>query len=195
MLYHLGRFLFSCYFKLVYRWQIIGLENIPPSGPFIICSNHISLLDPLLIGCSIPGKTQIYFMAKKELFRNSIFGAVLKGAGAYPVDRQGVGYAAVRSSFKLLDEGKVICLFPEGTRSKNGRLQPARPGAALIAAHSRAPILPVAIAGPYRSFKELKVNIGPPLYLPSLEGGDRKESLRVSSAMIMDRIGELLADA
>ncbi|NMA92850.1 MAG: 1-acyl-sn-glycerol-3-phosphate acyltransferase [Firmicutes bacterium] len=192
MVYRLGHLLFSCYFKLVYRWQIFGLENIPASGPFIICSNHISWFDPPLIGCSIPPKLMVYFMAKQELFKNFIFGAILKKIGAFPIDRNKVDYAAIRTSFQLLAEGKVICLFPEGTRSKSGRLQPAHPGAAMIAARSKAPVLPVAITGPYRPGRPLLVNFGPVFYLPNLERGNRKDNLKAHSKIIMSRIGELL---
>lgn len=192
MIYRLGRLLFSCFFKLAYRWQIFGLENIPPSGPFIICSNHISWFDPPLVACSIPPGLPVHFMAKQELFSNFLFGAILRGMGAFPINRNGVDYAAIRTSFKLLAEGKVICLFPEGTRSKNGLPQPAQPGAAMIAARSQVPVLPVAVTGPYRWRKPLRVTFGLSFHLPSLEGGDRKENLKISSAMIMDRIKELL---
>ncbi len=192
MVYRLGHLLFSGYFKLAYRWQIFGLENIPPSGPFIICSNHISWFDPPLVGCSVPPRLTVHFMAKQELFDNLLFGAIIKSMGAFPIDRKGVGYAAIRTSLKLLAEGRVICLFPEGTRSKNGLPQSAHPGAAMIAARSRAPILPVAVTGPYRWRKPLQVTFGPLFFIPPREGGDRKDYLETSSEMIMNRIKELL---
>ena len=149
-------------------------------------------MDPPLIGCSIPSRLQVHFMAKQELFGNKLFGAVLRRIGAYPVDRDGAGYAAVRTSFRLLSRSKVICLFPEGTRSKNGVVQRAHPGAAMIAAHCLAPVLPVAITGPYRFGKPLQVSFGPVFHLPSPEGGDRKHYLKASSELIMSRIKELI---
>jgi len=112
--------------------------------------------------------------------------------GAFPINRNGVDYKAIRTTLKLLAEGKVVGLFPEGTRSTTGIPQKAQPGAALIAARSKAPILPIAVTGPYRWGKPLRVNIGPLFYLPSLEGGDRKEILNLLSAEIMDRIKALL---
>ncbi|HHX86633.1 MAG TPA: 1-acyl-sn-glycerol-3-phosphate acyltransferase [Firmicutes bacterium] len=191
-MYRLVHLLFSCYFKLAYRWQVYGLENIPSSGPFIICSNHISWFDPPLVACSIPPELPVHFMAKQELFSNFLFRAILKRMGAFPINRNGVDYTAIRTSFKLLAEGKIVCLFPEGTRSPTGAPQKAQPGAAMIAARSKVPVLPVAVTGPYRWRKPLRVNIGPLFYLPSLEGGDRKEVLSLLSAEIMDRIKALL---
>lgn len=195
MLYRLGYLLFRGYFKLAYRWQVYGLENLPSSGPFIICSNHISWFDPPLIACSIPSKLRVHFMAKQELFSNFFFRAILKALGAFPINRDGGGFAAIRTSLKLLEEGKILGLFPEGTRGQDGFPKKAQLGAAAIASRNHTPILPVAISGPYRWRKPQRVIIGPIFYLPSLEGGDRKDNLNQQSAEIMNRIKALLSQA
>lgn len=195
MLYRFGRLVFSIYFKLVYRWRIYGREHIPGRGPFIICANHISWIDPAAIGSAIPPQLKVHFMAKEELFRNRFFAYILRKVGAFPVDRAGADYAAIRRSLQILSEGGVLGLFPEGTRSKTGRLQKAQHGSALIAGRSGVPILPVAVLGPYRIGQRLRLCIGPAFSLPELtyqHREEKKRKLERMSAVIMENIKKLL---
>ena len=184
--------MFVLYFKILYRWHIYGKENIPRRGPFIICSNHISWFDPPLVVSSIPAEFTVHFMAKEELFRNSLAGKFLWAVGAFPVKRGTVDYAAIRTSFRLLEKGSVLGMFPEGTRSKNGQLQKAHNGAAMIAVRSKTPIVPVAIAGPYQIGRPLKVYIGPACYLKLSNHDDDKKGYERLSNEIMERIRMLL---
>lgn len=192
MLYRFGHAVFRLYFRILYRWRIEGRENIPDKGPFIICSNHISWIDPPLVGCAIPARLQVHFMAKAELFRNAVIRAVLRGVGAFPVKRDRADHAAIRTSLRLLQEGKVLGLFPEGTRSKTGSLQQAQNGAAMIALRTGAPILPVAIAGPYRLGRPVRLYIGAPFKFTAGENGERRVNLDQSSVAIMESIEALL---
>ena len=195
MLYGFGRLIFALYLKIFFRFHVHGREHIPVRRPFIICANHIKWLDPVAIAAAVPSSIQVHFMAKKELFSNFLFTAVLNMVGAFPVNRQDADYGAFRRAFQLLRGGKVLGLFPEGTRSKNGQLQKAYGGAALIAVRSGAPILPVAILGPYRFFKPLHVYIGSPFVLPPLiydQKEDKKRILAEMSREIMDQIKILL---
>lgn len=192
MLYKLSRFIFVLYFKILYRWHVYGKENIPRQGPFIICSNHISWFDPPLVASSIPAGFTVHFMAKEELFRSSLAGKFLRAVGAFPVKRDTVDYAAIRTSFRLLKKGSVLGMFPEGTRSKNGRIQKAHNGAAMIAVRSETPIVPVAIAGPYQIGRPLKVYIGPAYHLTLSNHGDDKKGYERLSCEIMERIKTLL---
>lgn len=194
MLYCLGRFIFSVFLKIFYRWRIYGREHIPGRGPFIICSNHISWIDPMAVGGAIPARLKVHFMAKQELFRNGFFTYILHKVGAFPVNRQVADYAAIRKSFKLLSEGSVLGLFPEGTRSKTGKLQKPQHGSALIAGRSGASVLPVAIIGPYRIGRPLRIIIGPVFALPQLDyelREEKKEKLEQMSALIMENIKKL----
>ncbi|MEW5784863.1 MAG: lysophospholipid acyltransferase family protein [Bacillota bacterium] len=194
MLYRFGRFVFVVLFKLFYRWRIEGKENIPADGPLIICSNHISWLDPFAVGSAVPARLRVHFMAKNELFQNWFVAFLLNKVGAFPVNRSVADYGAIRRSYQLLKEGKVLSLFPEGTRSKSGRLQKAQHGTALIAGRHPVPILPVAIVGPYRPCRPLQINIGPPFSLPLLDFNGRqekKEMLDQMSAVIMGQIKKL----
>jgi len=183
--------------RLAFRVRVSGMEYLPRRKPFIICANHISWLDPITLAVVIPAGYRINFMAKKELFKNPIFAFVLRMVGAYPVDRKSPDYTSIRKSYQLLNEGHVLGLFPEGSRSKSGRLQKAQNGAALIAVRSGVPILPVAIQGPYRFFKPLQVNVGPPFVLPPLvyeDKGEKKEKLEAMSYEIMAHIKRLLPE-
>ncbi|HSW36311.1 MAG TPA: lysophospholipid acyltransferase family protein, partial [Candidatus Limnocylindrales bacterium] len=119
---------------------------------------------------------------------------LLRRVGTFPVNRRDADFAAVRKAYQLLKEGKVVGLFPEGTRSKTGALQKAYNGAALIAVRSGTPILPLAIVGPYRFLQPIKVYIGPLFELPPLNcehKADKKLKLEQMSALIMENIGKL----
>ncbi len=197
MLYQSVRLLLMCFVKTLYRVRVHGRENIPGRKPFIICSNHINWLDPVIIGTAFPGSYQVHFMAKKELFSNFIFSYLLLKVGAFPLKRKDADYAAIRKAYQLLEDGKVLGLFPEGSRSKSGKLQKPYNGAALIAVRSGVPVLPVAISGPYRPFKPLHLFIGPPFVLPPLNyehKEDKKAQLKAMSYHIMEHIGNLLPE-
>ncbi len=197
MFYQAFRLVYLIVLKLLYRINIHGRENIPGRIPFIICSNHLSWLDPAIIGAVFPGSYKIHFMAKKELFNNVISAYLLGKVGAFPLNRKDADYAAIRKAYQLLKDGQVLGLFPEGSRSKSGKLQKPYNGAALIAVRSGVPIVPVAIAGPYRLFKQLHVFIGPPFVLPPLHYNrkeDKRARLEEMSIQIMDRIRNLFPE-
>jgi len=153
----LCKIFFSVFFRVEYK----GLENVPEEGPLIICCNHISLLDMFLFGHRIPRK--VHFMAKKELFGIPLVNVAIKALGAYPVNRGHGDLNAAKTTLQLLNEGKAVGIFPEGTRSKKvkGRVRP-KSGAVLFAIESGAPILPVGIFGDYRIFSKMKVVYGKP---------------------------------
>jgi len=133
-------------------------------------------------------------MAKNEIFINFIVSFLLRKVGAFPVKRENADYAAIKKAYQLLEEGHVLGLFPEGSRSKSGRLQKAYNGAALIAVRSGVPIVPVAISGPYRLFKPVHIRFGPPFVLPPLvyeKKEEKKAQLEEMSHIIMDNIARL----
>ena len=146
---------------LLFRLRVEGLENFPMEGKTIVYSNHISLLDPILIGCVLP--RQVFFMAKVELFKIPLLRTIIRHLGAFPVKRGSADLSAIEHSLQVLNEGKVFGIFPEGTRSKTGFLQSFSHGIASIAHKSRAKILPIAIVGQYRLFRPITVKIGKPL--------------------------------
>ncbi|MFO7952397.1 MAG: lysophospholipid acyltransferase family protein [Bacillota bacterium] len=197
MFYSFARLLCVIFIKLFFRLKIHGAENIPGRKPFIVCSNHLNWIDPVVVGVAIPGRYQVHFMAKKELFSNFIFAFTLRCLGAFPLNRQDADYAAIRKAYQVLQNGQVLGLFPEGSRSKTGKLKKAYNGTALIAVRSGVPLLPVAITGPYRLFKPLHVKIGPPFALPPLiydRKYDKRAQLEKMSAHVMKHIANLLPE-
>ena len=122
-----------------------GTRNMPRRGPLIMVSNHLHNFDPVVLGTVLP--RPVYYMAKRELFEQPLSAWVVRNLGSFPVNRGTVDRAALRQARALLDEGLVVGLFPEGTRSPTGTLGVAQPGVALVALQSGAPLLPVAITG------------------------------------------------
>ncbi|NMD43450.1 MAG: 1-acyl-sn-glycerol-3-phosphate acyltransferase [Firmicutes bacterium] len=193
MLYWFVRFVFGIVFRLIYRQRVYGRELLPERGPLIICSNHINWRDPIAVGIALPLRYKIKFMAKKELFHNPVMAFLLKRA-AFPVDREKADFGAIRRAFKILKEGGVIGLFPEGTRSKTGKLQKLQEGTALIAGRSGAPVLPVLVVGPYRIGHPLRIIIGPTFHIPNLDyrkREERKAQLEAANRIILENLKAL----
>ncbi len=183
------------------RWRVEGRENVPRTGPLIIVANHLNLIDPPLLGASIP--RSINFMAKQELFEPLMARAIVQAYGAFPVRRGRLDRKALRQALGQLQEGQVVGMFPEGKRSPDNQLQSPQPGTALLAAHSGASILPVGISGSdqmkgVRSIlhrPRITVTIGRPFVVAS--EGDRRTRSRLArySDLIMERIAELLPES
>ncbi len=158
MFYKIIRFILRPILFLLYRPKVVGLNNFPMTGGVLLYSNHISMLDPVLIGCILPRR--IYFMAKVELFTNPIFGTILKNLGAFPVKRGTADLSAIKNSLRVLKDGHVFGIFPEGTRKKEGKVKDFSFGAASIAHKAKAKIVPVGVVGGYKLFHPMKVVIG-----------------------------------
>ena len=148
-LYFLGWSFFQFYFRVYHRREVYGAENVPPSGPVILASNHASFLDPPLVGSSTT--REINYMARETLFRFPVVGSILRNVNAVPVDREGGGAAGLRVILDRLFAGGAIILFPEGTRSPNGELQKAKSGIGLTVIKSDAPVVPVRLFGTFKA--------------------------------------------
>ena len=184
VIYWLGYILVNLYLKIIHRWKVFGKKNVPKKGPLIVVSNHVSYLDPPIVGCAV--NRHLYFMAKEELFQKKWFGFILRQIGTFPVKRGTPDKSAIRRSLKILKEGKVLCMFPEGTRMKGGKLGKAKPGVTLIALMSKSPILPVGIKHAEED-KPLRVSVGEPFSLE--EYHDRKLSREEK-----EEVGELIME-
>ncbi|MTI55338.1 lysophospholipid acyltransferase family protein [Geosporobacter ferrireducens] len=159
--YTFARNLMKIYVDLFYRIEVENLHYIPKEGACIVCSNHIHNLDPVIIGTTIPRK--MTYMAKEELFGIKILGAIIRKLGMIPVNRDGADLSAIKNSLKALNSGKVLGIFPEGTRKKKGAPSNVKPGLAMIAIKGKVPIVPVAIISDYKLFRKIKVKVGAPL--------------------------------
>ena len=168
MFYRLTRFIFKILFGIFFRPKIIGLENIPKDGAYIFAANHMSNLDPPFVG-TFAGRI-VNYMAKEELFKNPIFGAALRGLGVFPVKRGAADKGAIKNAIKILKGGSCLGIFPEGTRSKTGKIGKAESGISLIAAMTKAPIIPAAIVNTDKFFSDevkfprLALVFGNPIY-------------------------------
>lgn len=178
MSYKFCRALLRFIYKVLFRIEAVGTENIPETGPVILASNHISLLDPPAVGILI--KRQVRFMAKEELFKIPVLGALIKSFGAYPVKRGGVSIDAIKSSISLLKSGEMMGVFPEGTRRKGDDGAGAKKGTAMIALRSKATVIPCAIIGEYKIFRKMKIVYGKPVDVLNIEvpeGADQYEAV------------------
>ncbi|MCR8634440.1 lysophospholipid acyltransferase family protein [Paenibacillus radicis (ex Xue et al. 2023)] len=160
MLYSTLRALFHFIFRLVFRLKVVGLENVPHGKPVILCANHTSNMDPPLLGSPLVGR-RVHYMAKAELFDVPVLGWVLPRISAFPVKRGGVSKESIRLSLQLLSENKILGIFPEGSRSNAGGM--GKKGAASLALKSGATVVPAAIVGGYKPFKQLTLVYGKPV--------------------------------
>lgn len=188
------KFILKVLFTIFLRMEVKGEENIPLNGPLVLASNHISLLDPPVLGTAATRK--IKFMAKSELFV-PVLGTIYKLLGAFPVKRGGNDRAAIKYGIDLLQSGGVLAIFPEGTRSKTGELGKAAPGALMMASKALAPIVPACVVGTDvkrcgKIWPKVHVRFGKPIYFPKDEPVT-KEVLKNMTDEMMARIAELQA--
>jgi len=137
------------FFGLYLRWKVYNRERVPLTGPVILAANHASFFDPPLVGTALP--RGIHYLARESLFRFPVLGSVLRYWDAVPVNREGGG-AGLKIILDRLLDGAAIILFPEGTRSPDGNLLPARSGIGLTVIKSKAPVVPVRIFGSHRAY-------------------------------------------
>ena len=163
-LYDAAKFSLNAMFKTLWRLRVHGAANVPGSGPLIIACNHVSYLDPPLLGTACPRRVQ--YMAKQELFSMPVLGPAITAVGAYPVDRKGSAVAAIKRSVAVLKEGGVIGIFPEGTRNRDGA-GAVHSGVSLLASLSGAPVLPACVTGTANAARlaKFEVYFGKPLSL------------------------------
>jgi 1-acyl-sn-glycerol-3-phosphate acyltransferase len=183
---------------LLARWQVRGKENIPGQGAVLVVANHLNLADPPLLAVSL--RRKVTFMAKKELFRFKFIGYFIGSFGAFPVHRGRLDRKALHRADQVLAQGQTLIMFPEGMRSRSGKLGPAFSGSALVALRSSAPLLPIGISGtekirgvgwiPHRH--DITVNIGHPFYLPPVRSKLTKVELAKLTTYIMEHIAGLL---
>lgn len=193
-LYFLGQTILWGYFHVVFRMKVVGVENVPKEGPVLLCSNHLAKRDPVLLGVS--QKRQVFYMAKEELFRNPFLNGLFRLLGAFPVKRGTGGGDALEEAYAILEENGVVGVFIEGHRSKDGRLQKPKTGAALLAYKTKAPVVPVCItAGDGKQpgmFKRTLIRFGKPISAQELNiQNDSSMQLRRASRTIMSRIAQL----
>ncbi|NLE94269.1 MAG: 1-acyl-sn-glycerol-3-phosphate acyltransferase [Dehalococcoidia bacterium] len=180
---------------LLLRWSVTGREHVPKDGPLVLIANHVHLADPLLLMLAFP--RAITFLAKEELFRVPFIGMLMRDAGMFPVARTGTIQQmrdVMRQAQNLLQDGRVLAIFPEGKRSPSGVLLPAKAGAAMLSIHTGAPVVPVAIAGTeqivgrwwWLKRPRVSVTIGTPLHIErASKHAGRSESARLTTQLML----------
>lgn len=187
-LYAFGKTLVKTALTPLYRFEVAGHENFPKEGGILLCSNHIHALDPPVVGMTAP--RTVHFMAKEELFKLPILGALLPKVNAFSVKRGMSDREAMRTALKILKSGEVVGLFPEGTRSSDGVLKKGLSGAGFFALRGNADVVPCAIIGPYKAFRKVKVVFGEPISMEPYR--ERKATPDEVTELIMASIQKLL---
>ena len=204
-LYRLGWLFFRAFFAIYFRSRAFNPERVPPFGPVILASNHASFLDPPLVGA--PLARPLAYLARDTLFRFPLIGSLLRAWNAVPVDRDGGGAAGLRRILEVLEAGDGVIVFPEGTRTRDGRLQAARSGIGLMVLKSNAPVVPVRVFGTFEAYGRyarfprpfrIAVKYGRPMGFerlrqeaPTCDKARLKQIYHEITARTMDAIGSL----
>lgn len=182
LFYRTLRVFFRPFFRVLFGAEVVGAENMPSEGGVILAANHMSNWDPPFLATYLD--RPVSYMAKQELFEIPVFGAAIRQLFAFPVRRGAADRAAIKAALAAIREGRCVGIFPEGTRSKDGEVHKGGSGVSLLAAMSRAPVVPAAIIGT-NEMKRLKVIYGAPMYF---EGKSDRVSLEAFSQKIMGEI-------
>jgi 1-acyl-sn-glycerol-3-phosphate acyltransferase len=201
--YFLGWSFFRAVYATYFRWSVYNAERVPLTGPVILASNHASFLDPPLVGSGVT--RGINYLARDTLFRFPGVGWLLRKWNSVPVDREGGGAAGLKAILDRLLDGGAIILFPEGTRTRDGKLQPARSGIGLTVIKSTAVVVPARVFGTYEAYgKHVKfpkphriaVKYGRPMYFEQLRAEAKtcsKARLKEIYQEVADEIMETIA--
>ncbi|MFO7996972.1 MAG: lysophospholipid acyltransferase family protein [Dehalococcoidia bacterium] len=186
---------------ILFSWKVVGKENVPLTGPLILVANHVHVLDPLFLVFGFP--RWINFIAKEELFRSPFYRAWLRWAGSLSIRRGGrirEKQEVLESARDALERGLVLGMFPEGSRSHDGKLRKGKSGSAAIASKTNVPILPVGIVGTDKikgiswlwKRPSIVINIGKPFKLPPTESKVSKSQRQLLTTQLMSEIAALL---
>ena len=214
MLYAILKPIAVALMRLYFRLEIVSPGLVPATGPVLLVSNHVSVLDPPFVGGAAP--RPLYFMAKEELFRIPLFGRLIRALNARPVRRDGSDTRALKAALAQLEEGHALLVFPEGTRGEEGRpLREGKAGVGMLAVLSGAPVVPVYVSGTGAALPRgrslprptrVRVTFGPPLTFKGVGNGadkregrggkragddGRKEAYREAAQEMMRAIGQL----
>lgn len=135
---------------LIFHYRVWGREHVPRRGGALLVSNHQSFFDPVLVAVGLP--RQVHYMARESLFHQRAFAWLIRSLNAFPLRREGVDVGAMREAVSRLRRGELVLVFPEGTRTVDGDIQPLRRGVELLARQGRAPIIPLVIDGAYEAW-------------------------------------------
>jgi 1-acyl-sn-glycerol-3-phosphate acyltransferase len=197
-IYRLGHTAFKIIGKLFFKYRVIGRENLIETGPAILASNHVSFFDPPCIGMAC--RREVYYLAKDTLFTIPVLGWLIARVNTVPVDRTRGDLTALKTFIRLVRAGHRVVIFPEGTRSVDGSLQPARPGLGMVIAKTLAPVIPCRIFGTYEVLPKsgglrlhpITVVIGKPMHFRPADVADAdRNRYQELSDQVMEAIAGL----
>ena len=157
--FRFARWICKVFCNLFFRIQVYGRENVPEQGAFVLVGNHQSYLDPVF--CGIPLKRPLYFLARASLWKNRFFGRLISSVNTIPVKQGQADLSAMRKVISKLKEGWGVCLFPEGTRTSDGKIMPFKPGFGLLCRRGGAAVVPVVIDGAFECWPRHKKIFSP----------------------------------
>lgn len=168
-----------------------GRENFPREGAALVCSNHQSFLDPILIGLTCP--RQLNYLARSSLFRIPVFRWLIDWYDAIPIEREGTGLGGVKETLKRIRRGEMVVVFPEGTRTTDGSIGPLKPGICALARRGKVPLIPMTIDGAHRVWPRhrpfpwparIAIRVGPPIPAEEVASLDDEQLLlRLTQAL------------
>jgi 1-acyl-sn-glycerol-3-phosphate acyltransferase len=191
---------FRALYKFYFGWRVYNPERVPLEGPVILASNHASFLDPPLVGAGV--RRDINYLARESLFRFPVSGWILRHWNSVPVDREGGGARGLKAILDRLLQGGAIILFPEGTRTRDGKLQPARSGIGLTVIKSNAPVVPVRVFGTFEAYgvhvrfpkpSRVAVKYGKPMHFEGLRSEAKTCSKKRLKEIYQQIADELMA--
>jgi 1-acyl-sn-glycerol-3-phosphate acyltransferase len=198
--YWISRTVCGLFFNLFFKTRIVGVNNIPKRGAYLLVSNHVSYFDPPLISGTTP--TPLYFFGRKSLLKNAWFWVLHRALNVIPVDLEGNNVGAIKAAIRTLKEDKPLVVFPEGTRSEDGKLKQGQSGAGFIACTAGVPVVPVRVFGTYEALDRattkpkwgmpLTVVVGKPISHVEYDPGTKtKDRYRIAVDRIMAAIGKI----
>jgi 1-acyl-sn-glycerol-3-phosphate acyltransferase len=197
MWYHAVRYFCAILATVLMRWRATGQGNVPMTGGALLVANHVSFLDVVFLG--IPLRRPLNYVARSTLFV-PVLGPFIRSVGAFPIQREGMGASGMKETLRRLRSGGIVTLFPEGTRSSDGRLGMLKPGIAVLVARVGVPVVPAAVAGMFEIWPRsrmfpvpnpIRIHYGRPIYPDELAGLDTE----AITALIRDRMEESLLEA
>lgn len=191
MVYKIATAIVKVYLRIIFRVTVEG--DIPKSGAYILCANHTSYYDPVVVAAFCGRK--LSFMAKKELFENKLLGFIIKACGAFPIDREKADINAVKKALSILKSGGTMLMFPEGKRVKSGDSTAAKSGMVMFSHKTGASIIPVGVRSDFKLFSKLRITYGKPISLSQYEGKKlSSEEMADIAANILSEIKALAKD-
>jgi 1-acyl-sn-glycerol-3-phosphate acyltransferase len=197
MWYHAVRYFCAILATVLMRWRATGQANVPMTGGALLVANHVSFLDVVFLG--IPLRRPLNYVARSTLFV-PVLGPFIRSVGAFPIQREGMGASGMKETLRRLRSGGIVTLFPEGTRSTDGRLGKLKPGIAVLVARVGVPVVPAAVAGMFEIWPRsrmfpvpnpIRIHYGRPIYPDELAGLDTE----AITALIRDRMEDSFLEA